>query len=476
MSADQQIDKEKPYYGGGEVNEFIVAEEPRKIQWFRSTLAQILIVGFTSFLAPGAYSSLAAVGAGGLANVNIGNASVALAYALIVPSALCATGTLSKIGPRYSLSLGAAGYVFYAAALYQNSATGNQPFLVAGAIICGATSGIFWVSEAAVTMLYSEPQYKGRYLAIWQSLFQLATCIGGAINLGLNIDLNEIGGLKPKTFLVFVGLNAIAPIVALLLSNPKQVQRKDRLPVPAFPAEGFFREIWLTIAELKNPRIIACCFLWSQSLFIPSWTSTYLAVHFSVRVRGLTSLITPLLTIMTLGLVGSILDLKSLSVRVKLVMTWGFLQVLGLGAAIWLLVRQVRQSKEATVPTWDWTSPGFAAAWVPYLFSFAASWTSYGYFYYMATYCFPREASGARTTRIIATLRSAESGAAAIAFGINSINVPLHHIGYINLAFIIVCLFCGAYVLQWIWTKDVRGEFDEPDVVSEAPAHLPRID
>ncbi|WVF68819.1 hypothetical protein IAT40_003592 [Kwoniella sp. CBS 6097] len=448
MSAEQHMDKEKPY-GGGEVDELIVADEPRKIDCFRSTLTQVLIVGFTSFLAPGAYSSLAAVGAGGLANVNIGNASVALAYALIVPSALCATGTLSKIGPRYSLSLGAAGYVFYAAALYQNSATGNQPFLVAGAIICGATSGIFWVSEAAVTMLYSEPQYKGRYLAIWQSLFQLATCIGGAINLGLNIDLNEIGGLKPKT--------------------------KDRLPVPAFPAEGFFREIWLTIAELKNPRIIACCFLWSQSLFIPSWTSTYLAVHFSVRVRGLTSLITPLLTIMTLGLVGSILDLKSLSVRIKLVVTWGFLQVLGLAAAIWLLVMQVRQSRVATVPTWDWTTPGFAAAWVPYLFSFAASWTSYGYFYYMATYCFPREASGARTTRIIATLRSAESGAAAIAFGINSINIPLHHIGYINLAFIIVCLFCGAYVLQWIWTKDVRGEFDEP-VISEAPAHAPRVD
>jgi hypothetical protein len=60
------------------------------------------------------------------------------------------------------------------------------------------------------------------------------------------------------SYLVFVALNAIAPIVALLLSNPPQVQRKDRLPVPAFPAEGFFREIWLTIKELRDPRIIAC--------------------------------------------------------------------------------------------------------------------------------------------------------------------------------------------------------------------------
>jgi len=45
--------------------------------------------------------------------------------------------------------------------------------------------------------------------------------------------------------------------------------------------------------------------------------------------------------------------------------------------------------------------------------------------YYMASFVFPREADGVRLTRIIATLRSAESGAAAIAFGINSIGLSL---------------------------------------------------
>jgi hypothetical protein len=43
----------------------------------------------------------------------------------------------------------------------------------------------------------------------------------------------------------------------------------------------------------------------------------------------------------------------------------------------------------------------------------------------MASFVFPREADGIRLTRIIATLRSAESGAAAIAFGINSIGLSL---------------------------------------------------
>jgi hypothetical protein len=53
--------------------------------------------------------------------------------------------------------------------------------------------------------------------------------------------------------------------------------------------------------------------------------------------------------------------------------------------------------------------------------------------YYMASFVFPREADGVRLTRIIATLRSAESGAAAIAFGINSIGLSLVQVSHIHM-------------------------------------------
>lgn len=96
--------------------------------------------------------------------------------------------------------------------------------------------------------------------------------------------------------------------------------------------------------------------------------------------------------------------------------------------------------------------------------------------YYMASFVFPREADGIRLTRIIATLRSAESGAAAISFGINSIGLSLvqvsahpgiramtdMQIGWINLVFVILVIFLGGYVLQYIWVEDRRGTFDEP--------------
>jgi hypothetical protein len=49
-------------------------------------------------------------------------------------------------------------------------------------------------------------------------------------------------------------------------------------------------------------------------------------------------------------------------------------------------------------------------------------------------------------------------------------------IGWINLAFVILVIFLGGYVLQYIWVEDRRGTFDEPhshvptaDALSEAP-------
>lgn len=49
-----------------------------------------------------------------------------------------------------------------------------------------------------------------------------------------------------------------APFVALMLSNPSQVQRKDRTPVPAFPSESIWVEFRETMKTLKEPKVWAC--------------------------------------------------------------------------------------------------------------------------------------------------------------------------------------------------------------------------
>ncbi|KAL1407741.1 hypothetical protein Q8F55_007175 [Vanrija albida] len=310
------------------------------VPWFRSTYTQALVTGVASFLAPGMYAACAATGAGGLADVKIGNASVAVAFALIVPSALVATGFISKFNVRTSLAVGAAGYAPYAAALW---------FLVVGAVICGLTSGIFWVTEGTIIMVYSEPARKGRLVALWQSLFNLATLVGGAINLALNVDISKPGGLRPRTYLVFVGLSSCAPLVSLLLSNPREVRRADGRPVPALPAEGFLKEAWLTILELRHPRVLAAAFLWSHSLFVPSF------FNFSVRVRGMSSIVQPVLAIICQRTVIAL-------------------------CLIWVMVDLVHiKNHPAEVVVYDWTTARWAVWWFPAVLGSAAAWVSYGY-------------------------------------------------------------------------------------------------
>ena len=93
--APSTVEEKEPFAGEAPVDVSYLPDQtppelhqPIKVKWYRGTTFQVMIVGWSSFLAPGAYAALAATGAGGLANVDIGNASVALAYALIVPSAL----------------------------------------------------------------------------------------------------------------------------------------------------------------------------------------------------------------------------------------------------------------------------------------------------------------------------------------------------------------------------------------------------
>lgn len=77
----------------------------------------------------------------------------------------------------------------------------------------------------------------------------------------------------------------------------------------------------------------------------------------------------------------------------------------------------------------------------------------------MAGFIFPPEADGVRISRIVATLRSAESGSAAVAFGVSSLGLPLWKLGAINMAFVGVVVVLGVYVHVWLWKRDKEGMF-----------------
>lgn len=54
--------------------------------------------------------------------------------------------------------------------------------------------------------------------------------------------------------------------------------------------------------------------------------------------------------------------------------------------------------------------------------------------------------------------------------------LTMYQVGWINFAFVVLVIFLGAYVLQYIWVEDRRGTFDTPHsvpTVTEALAQEP---
>jgi hypothetical protein len=108
----------------------------------------------------------------------------------------------------------------------------------------------------------------------------------------------------------------LAPLSTLLLSPPEKVQRTDGSPVPSFPKDSMWTEFVETMKTLKDPKIISRTYLcrwlltktvsvlWAQPLFAPALLGTFLAKHFSVRVRALSSLVLPVVEIILFQVIG----------------------------------------------------------------------------------------------------------------------------------------------------------------------------
>ncbi|KAF5373820.1 hypothetical protein D9758_000814 [Tetrapyrgos nigripes] len=88
------------------------------------------------------------------------------------------------------------GDIIYSGSLYLNSKNGTEWFLMFGSIISSCTDGLMYTVEGPIITAYPEPDHRGRMLGLWVFTRNAAPVIGG-------------------------------PFIALLLSPPEKVQRRD---------------------------------------------------------------------------------------------------------------------------------------------------------------------------------------------------------------------------------------------------------
>jgi hypothetical protein len=133
--------------------------------------------------------------------------------------------------------------------------------------------------------------------------------LGGAVSVATNYKSSGAGSVNLVTYIVFIAIESSGPIWALLLSQTRHVRRTDGSKVPMSPNMSWkkeFQALWVHVQHRRvshylHPRLSYMTDAddtpqtWMMALpsfysfFFLAIFSTYLATHFSVRARALSS-------------------------------------------------------------------------------------------------------------------------------------------------------------------------------------------
>lgn len=391
--------------------------------FFRSTLFQILTVGLCAFCAPGIWSAMNGLGVGGSQSPNLVNAANALLYAFMTLTCFLGPFLTNLVGFRYTLSLGSIGYPLYAAGLYLNNRTGATWLVYLGSVTCGISAGFFWSVEGAIATGYPEDRKRGRYIATWFTFRNFGNIIGGAISLGINVNLNQQGQVGYQTYLGFIAIQCLGCVIGLLLSNPEKVVRDDGTMIAASTDTIH----WKTEAKAmwkrgKSKPILLLTPLFWYFGWIQAYPGTYLATYFTVRSRALGSFLSAIVGTIATWLGGSLVDIPWSSNRKhRALATWTLIAALNSTTWIWAVF--IQNEYRHTNPVLDWGDQRtFGRGFGIYLFERLSVGIVENYIYW----CIGNLSdSPGEQIRYSSLLRGIETAGVAVGFGVQAVPTAL---------------------------------------------------
>lgn len=374
-----------------------------------------------------------------------------MTFCLMIVTSYLTSSLINLVNVPIALAIGTSGYSIYAAGLYLSSKTdGAVTWLVlVGAAACGISAGFFWSTEGAVILSYPESDRKGRYISYWLMYRVMGQLVGGAINLGLNVNDSEAGSLAPNTFIVFVVLQCLAPFVALLLSKPHQVQRRDRTPVQ-MNLTGSIRSECIAVWRLITKRevLLLLPMIW-QTTFSESLVFTMNAEYFTVRSRALGSFLSAIVAVIGNYLLGFFLDWKKISINRR--GKCAFLLVYVLQGAWWIYSLVILNNLHRNPPAeaFDWSNQGpFARHFALFIVQILGFNMMYEYTYWIMSALSPENSP--ELVRLASIVRGVESAGQALSYGVNATSWRLDAVAGLNFGFYGICLLPAWSVIRHV--------------------------
>ncbi|KAL2851173.1 major facilitator superfamily domain-containing protein [Aspergillus pseudoustus] len=345
-------------------------------------LTQMILLSVQSFCGPAMGDAIAGLGGGGLATPGVSNISTAIGYTMLALGCFLGGPLVNKIGVKWALVIGAATFPIRGSSYYCNSKFGNQWYLVLGGALGGIGSACWYVAEAGSILTLAPSRARGKYLALWIVARNLGQLVGGSINLSKNHKAGVDGGVTPDTYIAFLSIESVALPFPLMIAPLERVVRSDGTKIPMAEPLSSKQEIKQIVKTLLS-RLVMLSALWAIWSFFYSGTwSTYLAIHFSVRARALSSLISPFFCIVGCFGLGFILDMTGVSQRRRAQIGLYTVVLLNVGVYIWSIIMQIKFNHHDPGDI-DWNDGLYARAFLPYFFVQTTGPLSQSYMYWL---------------------------------------------------------------------------------------------
>ncbi|KAI8300829.1 hypothetical protein K4K59_001308 [Colletotrichum sp. SAR11_240] len=406
-----------------------------KYHWYRGVFFQATVVGIAAFTAPGLWNAMNSVGAGGQQSPYLVMAGNAVLFSLMTITCLTGSIIANRFGLKATFAFGTMGYAVYSAALYTNNRYGTEWFIYVGSAACGITAGLFWAAEGAIMLSYPEPENRGKYLAYWLCYRNSGSILGGVINLAFNYQGKRTGKLDWRTYIVFVVLQCLGPLVALLLSPPDKVVRRNGTRV----------QIVERISDSAELKELGRLMLRKEFLLV-----SYLSLYFTIRARALASLVSALAQIAGTAALGSFLDWKRLSLTTRARVSYAFLMALIGGCWIWGTVVQADYARHK--PSLDWDDAGFGRGWALYIMWQVNFALTYNFGYWLVGWMSRHPSDIVRYT---SAARALESAGQCISSGISSTSAPLTAALGVNFALWGIAVVPAYFVVRQVGLRHV---------------------
>ncbi|KAL0068046.1 hypothetical protein AAF712_004949 [Marasmius tenuissimus] len=238
-------------------------------------------------------------------------------------------------------------------------------FVIAAGAILGMCAGLLWSAQGSLMLSYPTEAEKGKYIAIFWSIFNLGAVLGAAVSLGQNFHStgNQAGN---STYIAFTILTGIGICIPMLMVDPKNIIRTDGTK-PSVPLDPSWKtQIYgLWVALRTDPWIVLLFPMFFSSNWFYTWQfNAYNGTIFNIRARSLNNLLYWSAQIIGSVLMSFLLDNKKLSRRARAFLSWGLLFAIIFGTHGWGYVYQ-RQYDRSTYPPdredlrFDIYSPGY---------------------------------------------------------------------------------------------------------------------